>query len=76
MERAQDLDVGHDAMATDDAGEVLHGRKKLYFIVERNDFLIICSRLIAVSFEFLRPGDHKTEVGGLSELRQFGRLWR
>ena len=32
--------------------------------------------MIAVPLHLLSPGNHQAEVGGLSELREFGGLWR
>src|SRR5438046_6290232 len=51
IEAAQDLDVGHDAMAADDSGEVFDGRKELHFLVRRYDLFVILAQSVTVSLQ-------------------------
>src|SRR5262249_5188690 len=50
--------VGHDTMPPYHTREILDAREEWNLIVDRNDFIIIQSQLIAVAFDFLRPCDN------------------
>ena len=76
VKRVQESDVRHDAMAANDTWKVLDRRKELYFLPEGNDFVVLLARLITISFDLLRPGDHQAEVSRFRELRKFGRFRR
>src|SRR5438045_6020672 len=76
LQPAEDVNVGHDAVASDDSREVLHRRKKCDLSIHRDNLVIIQAQLIAVPLHLLGPGNQQAEVGGLSELREFGCLWR
>ena len=71
---AQNLDVGHHAMTTDDPGEILDGRQVYDFLIERDDFIVILARMITISLKLLRPCDQQAEISGFGELRQLGGL--
>ena len=73
---SKDLYVGHDTMASYDAREILYRWEEWNLIVDRDDFIIILSQLIAVAFDFLRPCDNQSEVGRLRQLREFSRFGR
>src|SRR4029450_62419 len=73
---AQDFNVRHDAVAADDSREVLHRRKKCDLFIDRDNLVVIQAQVIAIPLHLLGPGNHQAEVGGLSELREFGGLWR
>ncbi len=70
------FNVWHDTMAADNSGEVLNRRKEFYALIERDDFVVVLSRLIAISLHLLGPGDHQAEVSRFGELCQFGCLGR
>src|ERR1700733_2473173 len=76
VELAQNLNVRHDTMTTNDAWEIFDGRKEFYFVIKRNDLFIVGTGLIAVPLNFLGPRDHQSEIGCLRKLRQFRRLGR
>src|SRR5437762_13404267 len=76
LQPAEDFNVGHDAVAADDSREVLHRRKKCDLSIHRDNLVIIQAQLIAVPLHLLGPGTQQAEVGGLSELRELGGLWR
>src|SRR2546421_5314066 len=61
----QDSDVGHDAVTTDHAGEILDWRKELYLFVEGYNFIVGSSYLATISFYFLSPRNHHPEICSL-----------
>src|SRR5919198_1305354 len=63
-------------MTADDAGLVADRREELDLLVERNDFVVVDSKRIAVALELLGPSDQESEIGRLGELGELARLWR
>src|SRR5437667_5832590 len=61
----QDSDVGHDAVTTDHAGEILYRWKELYLFVERYNFIVGSSYFTTISFYFLSPRNHDPEICSL-----------
>ena len=55
LEIAEDPDVRHYTMAADHAREILHRRKELDFVVERDDFLVILLRIGRSTFPVPAP---------------------
>src|SRR5688572_3482767 len=66
----QQFDIWQYAVPADDSGEVLHRGEKADLLVEGDNFLVIGTDLVGVSFDLLGPGDHQAEVGRFRELRE------
>ena len=61
----KNLDVADHTMSPDDTREILYGREKWNLLIDRDDFIILLSQLIAVPFHFLCPSNNQSKVGSL-----------